>query len=113
MPPGDTLPEAAAESPPTALRLDGESTLQNQRLQPFGEETRTAAKHPHDVAVVDLASRVCPTGPPCQGVVPAFNPNPTNVTQTVRPDGSHYLPNGSLWVARWLVPQIAEAAKGL
>jgi hypothetical protein len=74
---------------------------------------KVAAKHPHDVAVVDLASRVCPTGPPCQGVVPAFNPNPTNVTQTVRPDGSHYLPNGSLWVARWLVPQIAEAAKGL
>ena len=74
---------------------------------------KVAAKHPHQVAVVDLASRVCPTGPPCQGVVPAFNPKPTSVTQTVRPDGMHYLPNGSLWVAQWLVPQIAEAAKRL
>jgi peptidoglycan/LPS O-acetylase OafA/YrhL len=73
---------------------------------------KVAAKHPHDVAVVGLASRVCPLGPPCQYVVPDFNPKPTSATQTVRPDGIHYLPNGSLWVARWLVPQIAEAAKG-
>ena len=74
---------------------------------------KVAAKHPHQVAVIDLAARVCPTGPPCQGIVPAFNPKPTSVTQTVRPDGMHYLPNGSLWVARWLVPQIANTAKGL
>jgi peptidoglycan/LPS O-acetylase OafA/YrhL len=72
-----------------------------------------AAKHPHQVAVVDLSPRVCPTGPPCQDIVPAFNPKPTSVTQTVRADGTHYLPNASLWVARWLVPQIAAAAKGL
>ncbi len=72
-----------------------------------------AAKHPRQVAVVDLSPRVCPLGPPCQYVVPAFNPHPTSVTQTVRADGIHYLPNGSLWVARWLVPQIAQAAKGL
>jgi hypothetical protein len=74
---------------------------------------KVAAQHPHQVAVVDLVPRVCPTGPPCQAIVPAFNPKPTNVAQTVRPDGSHYLPNGSLWVARWLAPRIAEAAKGL
>jgi peptidoglycan/LPS O-acetylase OafA/YrhL len=74
---------------------------------------KVAAKHPHQVAVVDLAPRVCPLGPPCQYVVPAFNPKPTSATQTVRADGIHYLPNGSLWVAQWLVPQIAEAAKGL
>ena len=74
---------------------------------------KVAAKHPHQVAVVDLAARVCPLGPPCQYVVPAFNPKPTSVTQTVRADGVHYLPNGSLWVAQWLVPQIAAAAKGL
>ena len=61
-----------------------------------------AAKHPHQVAVVDLSRRVCPTGPPCQAIVPAFNPNPTSITQTVRADGIHYLPNASLWVARWL-----------
>jgi peptidoglycan/LPS O-acetylase OafA/YrhL len=72
-----------------------------------------AAKHPHRVAVVDLSPRVCPTGPPCQDIVPAFNPKPTSVTQTVRADGTHYLPNASLWVARWLVPRIYQATKGL
>ena len=74
---------------------------------------KVAARHPHEVALVDLSRRVCPTGPPCQAVVPAFNPKPTTVTQTVRADGTHYLPNASLWVARWLVPQIAQAAKTL
>jgi len=72
-----------------------------------------AARHPHTVTVVDLSTRVCPLGPPCQYVVPAFNPKPTSVTQTLRPDGAHYLPNGSLWVARWLVPQMSDATKGL
>jgi peptidoglycan/LPS O-acetylase OafA/YrhL len=72
-----------------------------------------AAKHPHKVTVVDLVPRVCPTGPPCPAIIPAFNPKPTSVAQTVRPDGTHYVPNGSLWVARWLVPQIAQAAKTL
>ncbi len=72
-----------------------------------------AAKHPHQVAVVDLSPRVCPLGPPCQYVVPAFNPKPTSVTQAVRIDGTHYSTNGSLWVARWLSPRISQAAKGL
>ena len=72
-----------------------------------------AARHPHKVAVVGLSPRVCPLGAPCQYVVSAFNPKPASVTQTVRPDGVHYLPNGSLWVARWLVPQMSEATKGL
>ena len=72
-----------------------------------------AARHPHQVAVVDLSPRVCPLGPPCQYVVPAFNPNPTSVTQAVRIDGTHYSTNGSLWLARWLLPRISEATKGL
>jgi peptidoglycan/LPS O-acetylase OafA/YrhL len=72
-----------------------------------------AAKHPHQVAVVDLSPRVCPLGPPCQYVVPAFNPKPTSVTQAVRIDGTHYSTNGSLWVARWLSPRISQATKGL
>jgi peptidoglycan/LPS O-acetylase OafA/YrhL len=72
-----------------------------------------AAKHPHQVAVVDLSPRVCPLGPPCQYVVPAFNPKPTSVTQAVRIDGTHYSTDGSLWVARWLAPRISQATKGL
>ena len=71
-----------------------------------------AAKHPHMVTAINLEPRVCPSGPPCPAIVPAFNPKPTSVAQTVRPDGTHYVPNGSLWVARWLVPQIAQAEMG-
>ena len=74
---------------------------------------KVAARHPRKVAVVDAGPRVCPLGPPCQYVVPAFNPKPTSTSQAVRDDGVHYLPNGSLWVARWLVPRIVAAAKSL
>jgi len=97
----------AAHSPGEADSDDEAYARMNALLQ------EVAARHPHTVAVVDLSPRVCPTGPPCQGIVPAFNPKPTSVTQTVRADGVHYLPNASLWVARWLVPRIAEAEKGL
>jgi hypothetical protein len=72
-----------------------------------------AAKHPHQVGVVDLSRRVCPTGPPCQATVPAFDPKGTSVAQTVRWDGIHYVPKASLWVAQWLVPRIAKVATGL
>ena len=32
---------------------------------------------------------------------------------TLRPDLVHYSTKSSVWVARWLVPQILSAAKGL
>jgi hypothetical protein len=71
-----------------------------------------AARHPHEVAVVNLDRRVCPTGPPCQYIVDGVG-SMSNPIQTVRPDSVHYLPAGALWVARWLVPQIDEAVKNL
>jgi peptidoglycan/LPS O-acetylase OafA/YrhL len=61
-----------------------------------------AARHPGHVRVVNLSSRVCPSGPPCPFVIAGL---------TVRPDDAHYGPAGSLWVAKWLVPQILEAMK--
>jgi hypothetical protein len=69
-----------------------------------------AAQHPHDVAVVNLESRVCPTGPPCQYLVDGVG-SLSHPTQVVRPDAVHYMSAGALWVARWLVPQIDEAVK--
>ncbi len=63
-----------------------------------------ASQFPTQVAVVDLASLVCPSGPPC----------PTLVNGVwLRPDNLHYGPSGSLWVAERLVPQIVAAAKSL
>ena len=76
-----------------------------------------AARHPHHVAVVNLAARVCPHGPPCPLVVVGAHPKPTSVVQAIaqgiRPDLIHYSPTSSLWVAKWLVPKIAAAAKSL
>jgi peptidoglycan/LPS O-acetylase OafA/YrhL len=73
-----------------------------------------AGQFPHDVAVVNLQAHVCPSGPPCGYMVLRHG---ATVEQTafdsVRPDGEHYQEPGALWTAKWLVPQIAEAQKGL
>ena len=71
-----------------------------------------AARHPHDVAVVNLQALLCSSGPPCPFVVHGFG-SLSHPRQAIRPDGVHYLPAGSLWVARWLVPQIAAADRNL
>ena len=55
-----------------------------------------------------------PSGPPCPFTVTGFDPRPASVWQALRPDGIHYLTNrSSLWVAEWLVPQIAAASRGI
>jgi peptidoglycan/LPS O-acetylase OafA/YrhL len=59
-----------------------------------------AAMHPRDVSIVDLASHVCPGGPPCSAVVG---------DTWVRGDGLHYTTVGSLWVARWLMPELVTS----
>jgi hypothetical protein len=53
-------------------------------------EAQVAARIPH-VKLVDLAPRVCPSGPPCPLVVDHV---------WVRGDGAHYTADGALWVAR-------------
>jgi hypothetical protein len=89
---------------------------------------QAALRHPGAVGVVDLEARVCASGPPCPYQVPGFNPAitphsptyncggvPTSVPcrDTLRPDGLHYIPAGSVWVAEWLVPRLAAEAKVL
>ena len=69
-----------------------------------------AARHSKKVGVVNLQTRVCPSGPPCPYVVDGFGSTVATETQAIRPDSIHYLPAGALWVARWLVPRISAAA---
>ncbi len=59
---------------------------------------RFAALHPDDVAIVDLASHVCPTGQPCDPVRDGIEPRPL--------DGIHFTAEGSAWAARWIWPQL-------
>jgi peptidoglycan/LPS O-acetylase OafA/YrhL len=72
-----------------------------------------AARHPSHVGVVDLEARLCPSGPPCPFVLDGIGATVATEKQAIRPDLIHYLPAGSLWVARWLVPQISAEAKKL
>jgi hypothetical protein len=79
--------------------------------------TTVATRHPHGVATVNLQSRVCPSGPPCPFVVNGFGSKGATIAQgisrAIRPDGLHYGPEASLWVARWLVPRLAAEEKSL
>ncbi len=76
-----------------------------------------AARHPNQVAVVDLEARVCPSGPPCPYIVDGFGSAGSTLaattSHTIRPDTIHYTPASSLWVAEWLVPRIAAAVEKL
>ena len=79
----------------------GALTPQDQdfdRLNAFLDEF--AAHTPH-VRLIDLASYVCPSGPPCPQNIDGLGP---------RGDGAHYDSEGSLWVARWLMPQLGIPA---
>ena len=104
-------PHNADRAPPSkqSRQLDSED-VSYERMN--GLLRDVAARDPHHVAVVNLVPRVCPSGPPCAYVVDQFHSNPSSVQQIVRPDGFHYFLPSSLWVAKWLVPRIAEAAKG-
>ena len=66
-------------------------------------EAQVAARIPH-VKLVDLAARVCPSGPPCPLVVDKV---------WARGDGAHYTLAGSLWVALWLVPRLGIKELGV
>ncbi len=76
-------------------------TLQDESFERLNALlTEFAARTPH-VRLVDLAARVCPSGPPCPLVVDDV---------AVRGDGAHFASSGALWVARWLMPQLGIAA---
>jgi hypothetical protein len=57
-----------------------------------------AERHPDQVTLVDLASRVCPGGPPCPEFVDG---------ERIRPDGRHFTPQAATRYSRWLVGKIA------
>jgi peptidoglycan/LPS O-acetylase OafA/YrhL len=100
------------EPPPVHLGQTNEVDHETERLNAL--LPKIAAHFPHRVAVVNLQERVCPSGPPCENIV--LRPGATalqTALDSVRPDDAHYLGPGALWTAKWLVPQIAEAQKGL
>ncbi len=59
------------------------------------------AQNPSDVSLVDLASQVCPNGPPCPEDIDGLR---------LRPDGRHFTPTAASIEARWLMPQLVAVA---
>jgi peptidoglycan/LPS O-acetylase OafA/YrhL len=94
---------------PHQSRLEAEAAKIEKMNELLKQE---AARHPRQVAVVDLASRVCPSGPPCPFVVDGVGKGML-ASAAVRPDDLHYGRAGSIWVAKWLVPQILAAIRHL
>jgi len=64
-------------------------------------QRRFAAQHRDKVVLVDLASRVCPGGPPCPAEVDGIR---------LRPDGRHFTPEAAAIEAHWLLPKLVRAA---
>ncbi len=86
-----TQPPFASVGTPPAPASESESFDRLNALL-----TSFAAHQPH-VKLVDLSAYVCPGGPPCPVV--------TNGV-FMRADGAHYTADGSLAVARWLLPRL-------
>ncbi len=63
---------------------------------------RFQARHRSQVTLVDLASKLCPSGPPCPEIVDGLH---------ARPDGRHFTPTAATWAARWILTQIFGPAK--
>jgi hypothetical protein len=72
----------------------------NQLLERF------ARRHHDRVTVVDLASQLCPNGPPCPERARALG------DIVARPDGRHFTPEASTRVARWVLEAIARGEQG-
>ncbi len=101
------LEPPSAHAPGSPTKVDS-SDVQYEQMNSLLREV--AARHPKEVAVVNLEARLCPSGPPCPYVVDGFGSTVATRAQAIRPDAVHYLPSGALWVARWLVPRISAAA---
>ena len=57
------------------------------------------AEHPEGVSLVDLASYVCPGGPPCAA-------NRRRLHPTLRRRALRH--PGAVWAAEWLIPRLAR-----
>jgi hypothetical protein len=100
------------EPPYVNLGQPNANDLEQERINALLR--RVAAHFPHHVAVVNLQARVCPSGPPCAYLMLRRAASIQQLAiDAVRPDGLHYGYPGALWTAKWLVPEIAEAERGL
>jgi hypothetical protein len=89
---------------PAGLLLGGRVTSPKFDWK-FGDmDARLAAfarRHPRGAELLDVAKEICPNGPPCPARVDGVEPRAL--------DGAHFDPEGSVWLARWMLPRILAA----
>ena len=90
-------PNPAQDTATTSLSADTDGYA---RLNALLERFR--ARHPDQVSIVDLAAKVCASGPPCPAQVDGMH---------ARPDGHHFTPTAATWAARWMLTQIFGNAR--
>jgi hypothetical protein len=90
-------PNPAQSTETTDPRADDAGYLRlNELLRRF------AARHADNVTLVDLAAKVCPTGPPCPENVEGLH---------ARPDGHHFTPTAAVWAARFVLTSMLGTAR--
>jgi peptidoglycan/LPS O-acetylase OafA/YrhL len=94
-----TVP-APAPNPAQATQTTSKSADDAGYVRLRGILERFHARHPDKTSIVDLASKVCPGGPPCGEIVEGLH---------ARPDGRHFTPTAAVWASRWLLQQIFPA----
>jgi len=90
-------PNPAQGTATTSLKADDDGYVRLNALL-----RRFQARHRDDVTLVDLASKLCPNGPPCPERVDGLH---------ARPDGRHFTPTAATWAARWVLTQIFGSRK--
>lgn len=81
---------------------DAEVEAQGRAFQRMNTQLlKFAARHPKQVTLVDLATKLCPGGSPCPEKVDGIKPRDV--------DGTHLTPQSAVWAMRWLVPFVEEA----
>jgi peptidoglycan/LPS O-acetylase OafA/YrhL len=85
-------PNPAQGTQTTSLKADDDGYARLNALL-----RRFEARHRDQVTLVDLAAKLCPSGPPCPERVDGLH---------ARPDGRHFTPTAAAWAARWVLTQI-------
>jgi hypothetical protein len=92
------------EAPPAPNPADGTYTT-SQKADNDGYARLNAllrrfqARHRAQVTLVDLATKLCPNGPPCPEKVDGLH---------ARPDGRHFTPTAATWATRWILSRYYE-----
>ena len=90
-------PAAPSDEDPNPPHDEGVVQM-NRLIREYGRA------HPDRVAIVDMATFLCPNGEPCPESVGGIRPR--------HRDGNHFEPDTAGWVARQVMPQVIAAGPG-